>query len=58
MIRLVKIKKGMGNRVKIKIFPGSIYYLHGETQNLYKQDGILVPLGNNFFGGLNCFKKI
>jgi len=58
MIRLIKIKKGMSNRVKIKIFPRSIYYLHGETQNLYKQDGILVPPGNNFFGELNCFRKI
>jgi hypothetical protein len=58
MIRLVKIKKGMGNHVKIKIFLGSIYYLHRETQNLYKQDGILVPPRNNFFGELNCFRKI
>jgi hypothetical protein len=35
MTKLVNIEKGIGNRVKIKIFPGSIYYLHGETQNLY-----------------------
>jgi hypothetical protein len=47
---LVKIEKGMGNRIKIKILPGSIYYPHGETYNLYKQDGILVPLGNKNFG--------
>nr|AND47856.1 beta'' subunit of RNA polymerase [Sphagnum strictum] len=47
---LVKIEKGMGNRVKIKILPGSIYYPRGETQNLYKQDGILVPPGNKIFG--------
>nr|AND48510.1 beta'' subunit of RNA polymerase [Flatbergium sericeum] len=47
---LVKIEKGMGNRVKIKILPGSIYYPGGETQNLYKQDGILVPPGNKIFG--------
>jgi hypothetical protein len=58
MIKLVKIEKGMGNGVKIKIFLGSIYNLHGETQNLYEQDGILVPLGNNFFREFNCFKKI
>jgi hypothetical protein len=36
MTRLVKIEKVMGNCVKIKIFPRSIYYPHGETQNLYK----------------------
>nr|QZJ47902.1 RNA polymerase beta'' subunit [Sphagnum palustre] len=46
---LVKIEKGMGNRVKIKILPGSIYYPRGETQNLYKQNGILVPPGNKIF---------
>jgi hypothetical protein len=47
---LVKIEKGMGNRVKIKILPRSIYYPHGETENPYKQDGILVPQGNKIFG--------
>jgi hypothetical protein len=40
MTRLVKIEKGMGNHVKIKIFLGSIYYPHGETQNLFKQNGL------------------
>ncbi len=29
--RLVKIEKGMGNRIKIKILPRSIYYPRGET---------------------------
>jgi len=40
----------MGNRVKIKILPGNIYYPRGETQNLYKQDGMLVSPGNKIFG--------
>ncbi len=43
MTGLVKIEKGMGNLVKIKILPKSIYYLHGKTQNLHKQNDILVP---------------
>jgi hypothetical protein len=47
---LVKIEKGMGDRVKIKILLGSIYYPRGEIQNVYKQNGILVPPGNKFFG--------
>jgi hypothetical protein len=33
---LVNTEKGMGNRIKIKILPESIYYPRGETQNLYK----------------------
>jgi hypothetical protein len=49
VIGLVKMERGMGNHVKIKILPGSVYYLHGETHNLYKQDGILVPPGNKKF---------
>jgi hypothetical protein len=40
----------MGNRVKIKILPGSIYYPCGGMLNLYKQDGILVPPINKSFG--------
>nr|AND48347.1 beta'' subunit of RNA polymerase [Eosphagnum rigescens] len=47
---LVKIEKGVGNRVKIKILPGSIYYPGGETQNFDKQDGLLVSPGNPIFG--------
>jgi hypothetical protein len=45
VIGLVKIKKkGIGNHVKINILLGNIYYPCGKTHNLYKQDGILVPL--------------
>ncbi|KAH8972637.1 hypothetical protein BDL97_01G001100 [Sphagnum fallax] len=31
MTGLVKIEKGMGNRIKIEILPRSIYYPRGET---------------------------